>query len=260
MAEILHVRAWFLGSRIDVRELEQTRVLAQAPLTISAGRHGWAVVFRFGVVVLFGLSSVEEAETLRALSAFVVGKLDEPELETMEIIIDAGQPEQINTESRLVLADTGVSRLQMAAQALAKSAVLSHYEKAVAHTFERFEHLVEQLRQGLSPRRGRAVLNEIGNALSILIRTVGRVEVTEKPELTWDDPSLDRLYQRLAVEYELQDRDLALSRKLDLVWRMAETYLDLVNHRQGMRVEWYIVALILFEIVLTLTDKLHLWP
>lgn len=260
MAEILRIRAWFLGTRIDVRELERTHALALAPLTITAGKQGWAVLFRFGVVVLFGLSPVEEAETLRSLSGFVTGKLDDPELEAMEIVIDAGQPEQINAEGRLVLADTGVSRLQMVAQALAKSAVLSHYEKAVASTFERFEQLVEQLRKGLSPRSGREVLNEIGNALTILTRTVGRVEVTEKPELTWDDPSLDRLYQRLAVEYELYDRDLALSRKLDLVWRIAETYLDLVNHRQGQRVEWYIVVLIVIEIVLTLTDKLHFWP
>lgn len=260
MAEHLSVRAWFLGTRIDIRELERTRVLASSPLTIAAGKNGWAVVFRFGVTVLFGLSAVEEAETLRGLSAFVSGKLDDPELEATEIIVDPDRQEQINNEGRLVMTDTAVGRLQTVAQALAKSAVLSHYEKAVAATFESFEQLVEHLRKGLSPRRGRDVLNEIGNALTILTRTVGRVEVAEKPELTWDDPSLDRLYQRLAVEYELLDRDLVLSRKLDLLWRIAETYLDLVNHRQGHRVEWYIVALIVIEIALTLMDKLHFWP
>lgn len=260
MPEHLSVRALFLGTRIDIRELERTSVLALSPLTIAVGKHGWAVVFRFGVVVLFGLDAVEEAETLRGLASYVSGKLQDPELEATEILIDPGQPEQINTEGRLVLADKGVKRLQMVAQALAKSAVLSHYETAVSSTFERFEQLVEQLRQGLTPGRGRDVFNEIGNALAILTRTVGRVEVTEKPELTWDDPSLDRLYQRLAVEYELHDRDLALSRKLDLVWRIAETYLDLLNHRQGHRVEWYIVALIVIEIALTLLDKFHFWP
>ena len=43
-------------------------------------------------------------------------------------------------------------------------------------------------------------------------RMVGRVEVAEKPEIVWDDPRLDRLYERLATEYELRDRDRALSR------------------------------------------------
>lgn len=260
MNEYISARAWFLGTRIDVRELERTHVLALAPLTVSVGKQGWAVIFRFGVVVLIGLDAVEEAETLRGLSAFVSGKLDNAELEMEEIIIAADQQEQINGEGRLVLADAGVGRLQIVAQALAKSVVLSYYEKSVASTFERFEWLIEQLRQGLTPGKGGNVLNEVGNALTILTRTVGKAEVAEKPELTWDDPSLDRLYQRLAVEYELLDRDLILSRKLDLLWRIAETYLDLLNHRQGHRVEWYIVALIVIEIVLTLVDKLHFWP
>ena len=81
---------------------------------------------------------------------------------------------------------------------------------------------------------------------------MGRVEITEKPEIVWDDMELDRLYERIATEYELRDRDLALARKLDLISRTAETYIDLVNHRQGLRVEWYIVVLIVLEIVLSL--------
>jgi len=50
----------------------------------------------------------------------------------------------------------------------------------------------------------------------------------------------------------LRDRDLALARKLDLISRTAETYLDLLNNRQALRVEWYIVVLIVVEIVLSL--------
>ncbi|HVN25029.1 MAG TPA: RMD1 family protein, partial [Syntrophorhabdales bacterium] len=92
----------------------------------------------------------------------------------------------------------------------------------------------------------------IGDVLLIQAQTVGRVEVTEKPEITWDQPALDRLYERLAAEYELHDRDLALSRKLELVSRTAETYLDLLNSRQNIRLEWYIVVLILVEIGLAL--------
>jgi uncharacterized Rmd1/YagE family protein len=83
---------------------------------------------------------------------------------------------------------------------------------------------------------------------------VGRVEVTEKPEITWDDPKLDRLYERLSIEYELRERDRALSRKLELISHTAQTYLNLLQHRQSLRVEWYIVLLIVVEIVLFIYD------
>ena len=85
-------------------------------------------------------------------------------------------------------------------------------------------------------------------------QTVGRVEVTEKPEITWDDVELDRLYERLSVEYELRERDLALTRKLELISRTVQTYLELRQNRLSLRVEWYIVLLILVEILLFLYD------
>lgn len=258
MAQALPVLAKFLGARIEIRDLDQTRALAHAPLTLSLGPERWAVVFRFGVIVLFGLNSAEELETLDRLGGFVSGKFAAPETETAEMLIDPAERDHVNAEGQLVIQDRSVERLQIMAHALAKSVVLAYYEKSVASNFERFEKLIEQLRLGLSPKQGGDVLNEVGQALAILSRTVGKVEVTEKPELTWDNPALDRLYQRLALEYELHDRDLILSRKLDLLWRIAETYLDLLNHRQGHRLEWYIVILIVIEIALTLAEKFHL--
>lgn len=255
----LEVSAWFLGSRLVLRELEPHQAIGHAPLTLAIAPQRWVVVFRFGVVVFFGFDADAEQDWLKRLSSRVSGVLEQAEHEATVLLVDPNQADTVNTDGQLVLIESSVERLQIIAQVLAKSVVLAHYEKAVASTFERFENLIERLRQGLSPRKGQDVINEVGKALTILTRTVGRVEITEKPDLTWDSPHLDRLYQRLASEYELHDRDLILSRKLDLLWRIAETYLDLLNNRQGHRLEWYITILILIEILLTLAEKLHLF-
>jgi uncharacterized Rmd1/YagE family protein len=138
---------------------------------------------------------------------------------------------------------------------LAKSTVLAYYEERVAAVFDRIECLASDFQRGVRrPSYGRELLRQIGDVLLTQAQTVGRVEVTEKPEMVWDDAALDRLYERLSAEYELRERDLALGRKLDLIARTAQTYLDLLQNRQGLRVEWYIVILILVEIVLILYD------
>ena len=59
---------------------------------------------------------------------------------------------------------------------------------------------------------------------------------------------------RLEDEYELRERHVALERKLDLISRTAETLLDLMQHKRSLRVEWYIVILIVIEILLTLYE------
>lgn len=83
---------------------------------------------------------------------------------------------------------------------------------------------------------------------------VGRVEVAEKPDLLWDHPQLERVYARLLDEYELSERHRALGRKLELISRTAETVLELLQNRRSLRVEWYIVILIVVEILLTLYE------
>jgi uncharacterized Rmd1/YagE family protein len=250
-----HARAWFVGARIDVRALERGETIALTPLTVQAGERGHAVLFRYGVVVLINLSPLEEAAFLKTLVPFVTSPFDIPESESVTMALGADQGERIDSQGTLRLQEMSLERLQVVAHVLAKSTVLAHYEERVAAIFDRIEHLAEQLQHRAGLRAsGRDLLRQIGDVLLAQTQTVGRVEVTEKPEITWDHPDLDRLYERLSLEYELRDRDRALTRKLELVSHTVQTSLDLLQNRQSLRVEWYIVVLILVEIALLVYD------
>lgn len=252
----LQARAWFVGRRIDARQLETFDRLAQNPLVVRVGEGGYAVVFRFGAVCFVAVDSETERGFLEALAPLVQGRLDDPESETCEIALKPGHPERFDANGKLNLQKVSVNRIQAVADATAKSAVLSYHERRVALVFDRVEGLALELGGGARHKGRRDWLKEIGQVLLTESQMVGRVEVTEKPEFTWEDPALDRLYERLAIEFELRDRDRALSRKLELISRSAETYLNLVHNRQSLRVEWYIVALILIEVAIGLFQTL----
>lgn len=255
-AKAFQARAWYVGARLDLRALERGETVAMAPLTVTAGEQGYAMLFRYGVVVLINLSPVEEAALLEALTPFISGRFDTPEYEALDIVIDAQRDERMGIEGVLCLHTPSLERLQTIAHILAKSTVLAYNEERVAEGFDRIERLVDAFRRGVRhPAPGRELLRHIGDVLLTQTQTVGRVEVTEKPEITWDDVELDRLYERLSVEYELRERDRALTRKLDFISRTVQTYLDLRQNRLSLRVEWYIVLLILVEIVLLIYDS-----
>ena len=78
-----------------------------------------------------------------------------------------------------------------------------------------------------------------------------------KPEVLWEYPGLERFYLSLETEYEIRERHTALERKLDLISRTAETLLDLVHNKRSLRVEWYIVILIVVDIIVSLVGKFH---
>ena len=155
----------------------------------------------------------------------------------------------------VILKDTSVERLQVVAAALGKSVALAQYETDVASTFDKVEPIAVQLEKtGRVGRDVRILLRHIGRALQNELKMVARVEVIEQPELLWDYPELKQLYLRLEDEFELSERAEILDRKLELISRTVSTTLDLLQTQRGLRVEWYIVALIVFEIFLSIYD------
>jgi uncharacterized Rmd1/YagE family protein len=67
----------------------------------------------------------------------------------------------------------------------------------------------------------------------------------------WDHPQLERLYARLQEEYELRERSHAIERKLTLIHDAVGTLLELIQHKRSLRLEWYVIILIVIEIVLS---------
>jgi uncharacterized Rmd1/YagE family protein len=130
-----------------------------------------------------------------------------------------------------------------------------HYETRIAKVFDAIEPLAASLARGnLRRLKTKDLLVQIGEVLLAEHRMVGRVQLLESPEVLWIKPELERLFIRLEREYDLTARDKALDRKLEVISDTAETLLDLIQTRSSMKVEWYIVALIILEVLLTTYD------
>ncbi len=247
-------KALFIGESLNLKLLETTDCLDTDPWIISVGSQGCAVLFPYGAVVLFGLEALEEATFRKQLESLVRKPFETAETEEINLRLDTVGEGRVEYDG-IWLPEFSLERVQIVADILTKSVVLSHYEKGTAQVFEQIGPFADQLQRTTKDnRRGKELLRQIGRVLSIQNNIVGRVEIIDKPELLWDAPELERLYLRLEDEYEIRERHLALERKLDLISRTAETALELMQHNVTLRVEWYIVILIVVEILLSLYD------
>lgn len=252
----VNAHAMVLGQRLDLRAFENTSQLATSPLTLSSGANGIVVLFRYGVAVFFGMQSSEIIAFLDQIRSLITLPFAEPESDEVEVFISTSEPEGTD-QGRIRIQAFNLQRLQIIADVLAKSVILAHYETSLALHFDRIEPVAESLNKGRrAGPKGKELLQHIGDVLMIEGKMIGRVEVSEKPELIWDYPEYERLYLRLEDEYELVERHAALERKLSLISRTAETVLNIMQADHTLRVEWYIVILIVVEIVITLLEKI----
>jgi required for meiotic nuclear division protein 1 len=251
----LPVRALLLGERIDTRGLERDDTIATNPLTLRIGRDGIAFLFRYGVAVFAALSAIEEDDVVRSLAPRINDPAATPETDQAQILIKPGGEDQVDPSGAIVLRQASPERLQIVANVLSKSLILSHYETRIADAFDQIEPLAARLQQsGRTGSQAKRLLQQIGGVLLTQHRMVGRVEMQEKPDVLWDHPELERLYARLEDEYELAERGLALERKLALINDTVGAVLDLIQDQRSLRLEWYIIGLIVIEILLTLGD------
>jgi required for meiotic nuclear division protein 1 len=243
--------ALHLGDRINTMGFED-EALSAVPLAVRVGKAGIAVLFRYGVAVLIGLSPEDEAAFLERLKPRVGGKLERFEEETAVVALAGGTEDQVQAGGPIQLRDMLLERLLVIADVLAKSVALADDERQVAKVFEIIEPFAKELADHGRTRRDRkGVLQLIGNALLVQHRVSGRVAVGEKPDALWERPDLERLYARLEDEYELRERVDTLNRKLAVVAETADTLADIIDTRRSLRLELIVVVLIAFEIVVT---------
>jgi uncharacterized Rmd1/YagE family protein len=243
--------ALYVGDRINTVGFEG-EVLSTLPLAIRVGKAGVAVLFRYGVAVLIGLSPEDEADFLEALKPRIGGQLVRFEEEIAVVAIVSEAEDQVQAGGPIQLRDVSPERLLVIADVLAKSVVLAHDEREVAKVFEIIEPFAKELADhGRTRRNRKGMLKLLGNALLVQHRVSGRVAVAEKPDVLWDRPDLERLYARLEDEYELKERVDALNRKLAVVAETANTLADIIDTRRSLHLELIIVVLIALEIVVT---------
>lgn len=251
----LKARALLLGDRLDLKSFKIADCLATTPLTLEVdGDGGIAVLFRYGVVVLFGVPHRDETRFIGTLKPLLTNPYQAPEIEEMDI--HSGR-NSIGVQSGAVsLDDISLEKLQIIADALSKNLVLTLYEKKVAGEFDKIEPLAQELATyGKVSAGSKKLLSKIGHMLLIEHRMVGRAEIGDKPETLWDFPHLEGLYASLEDEFELIERQSALDRKLGLISDTAQTLADVWDNKQLHKLEWYVIGLILFEIILSLHDR-----
>jgi uncharacterized Rmd1/YagE family protein len=246
------VRAIEVGDRIETTRLERSDLASDNPVAFEEGEGGFVVVFRFGVVVLFGLSPLEEERVLAGLADRVGRPRVKREEETVTLVTSSERDDHVSAGGTIHIKVFSPERAIVIADALAKSVAMASDEREVAVALDNLDPVARQLAEtGALPRKRKPLLKKIGGALLVRQRVVGRVAVEEKPDVLWDRPDLERLYARMEDEFELRERASALKGKLEVIGETATALTDLLDTARSHRLELTIVLLIVFEIVIT---------
>jgi uncharacterized Rmd1/YagE family protein len=206
--------------------------------------------FGYGVTVFWGLDEREEKQFLDFIHSFEIRPVESQEKEVMSFSF--GISSKIE-EEEIILPDTELFSRLAISHGLAQSVKLATFENAIQKTIDSTKHIPEQLAS-----RGRIPLSkcEIRKKMGELFIERSHVnlhsDILDVPEFFWEHSEVEPLYIMIANHLDLETRIEVLNARLDIVHDLFEMLGNELNHQHSSKLEWIIIWLIVFEVIITL--------
>jgi uncharacterized Rmd1/YagE family protein len=243
---------------LALRELQPSwpgATLSRFELHAAQPDGGEVFVYPFGAVVFHDVAPERRESQLALLRRLRPGLTTKVVRESFTVREEPGARVDI-VDGTLQVDEFGPGRAAVVALIVAQSAAMEYYERIVAELFQRTIALVDPLeKRGTVPLRTRNLHRFIGQAIGTRSEVIAVLSLLDKPDATWDDPALDRIYDDLRAEFDLTDRYATLTQKLAGVQEALELVLDVARDRRMWLLELAIGLLIVVEVLLELVRR-----
>ncbi len=177
-------------------------------------------------------------------------------LETYEVLVDSERngtlPPRVRVAwDKVIVPDSRPDTFEVVALLLGQSAALERYELEADELLQDAFELAKQLSvTGRMLRPNRRLFSEIGRIMSRRLELARWFFLLDRPDSTWEDPLLSRLYDALFDNLELTERYRAMLHKLSATETTISNLVELWEGTNSLRLEWAIVILIVIEVLM----------
>lgn len=213
--------------------------------------HGLLTYTHFNVISLINFSHVQIIQTLQSLGIQDAQQFKKQGLfQDYPILIDPDLSSYAAIEHDLIhLKSYTTIGLLIVAHVVSQSVALEFYEQKLSDYYERSRKLIDASdTYSIFKRTG---LSRFAKQL-VMVRHDLLIELhlLDKPDILWDNPDVEMLYNRLAASLELKTRFDIVEYKLNSIKDDMVMVMDLTNHNHSAFLEWVIIILIGVEIIM----------
>lgn len=221
------------------------------------------LVFSFGSIVFINLKSTVDIKRFYTYIQNFEPEINLKHVEryTDDYCLHIKENEKIElTDEYVVVPEFDPIYPEMISTVLAKSVALEKTEEALGHIHDKLETMIDRLEKG----KLRIGNKELARTTAKIVRheynTIAYIMILDKPDITWTNSMAGDFYDNMAEFFELKDRYTILKSKTETLYNIMDGFSNISHSIRGLFVEWVIVLLILFEIVLTLLEIAGLLP
>lgn len=208
--------------------------------------------FNYGCVVFWNFDQSQEKPFIESIKSygsqskrFVIEEEYEAELGNTQSV--KNDLIALNKNENILLQMLTVS------YALSQSAILSVFETRIWSTIERTKYLPEELaKKGRTSMSRHELTKQVGLLLKERHSVNLHTDILDTPEFLWDNPEFENLYALTRSDLSIGNRTEVLNTRLEIVHELLSVIREEITSRHSSFLEWIIIILIAFEVVLSL--------
>jgi uncharacterized Rmd1/YagE family protein len=219
-------------------------------LTFKDAEDRYFFIYRFGSVIFFNVTPERREAVIDKLKS-ALG--DKPDMLTSEDFAVRLSDDGLNSVGfeHAALDSVSQDRIELLSLILAQSTSLEYFENKVDQLLGRTADVGHVLKKhGRLERGDREIKKFIGQCITTKRDLVASLYLLDKPDETWEDQVLDKLYREAVDMFELRDRYRTVDYKLKMIQENLELIADLLQYKHANFLEWAIIVLIAIEVVL----------
>jgi uncharacterized Rmd1/YagE family protein len=249
---LAQVHAYAFAATFKLRELiplftiDGREPKVKERLLASFGSNCYALAYDFGSVVFVNCPAAEQARIVDELKRRLPPEPHPPLTESFLIETGGATAPEVRFD-RVVVPELTEGVVDIVALIVAQSAAMDYYAQDVELIEVRMDRITERLQTSGRVGAVKPLTKFIGSCIAVRNDILSTLALFDKPDATWENESLDRLWEGLYRMLELDDRYKALEAKLHMFQDNLEVLVDLTRQRQTIRLEVVVVLLILLE-------------
>ncbi|MBI4548182.1 MAG: RMD1 family protein [Ignavibacteriae bacterium] len=262
--EKIVVKAYDVASTYDLSSARKVleaelrgNVLETNPLLVQLDTKRMVAVFDYGSIVLFNVDVDESELVMEKLKPFTQ-RLNKTMSEDEFMLYLAPRAKSPEGTDELYIKEFNRDIALVVGIVLSRSVSMEYYEKLVSNALAHLEEPIASLQYtGKIPRRERELTKRVGFALAVEQELTYLLAVFDDPDIVWDGGKrIEDLYENLKRQFDLEGRIKVIQQKVSLISRSSMFVISRLEAQRSRMLEWVIILLILFEIVLVILGKM----
>ena len=212
------------------------------------------ILFKYGVFICWNIEFEDLKFFLDFIKDFQINDFQKPIIEELNYTFD--NEFKINLDTIYLDDSSSIFKIAIS-QAISQNIKLQQFEEELQTSIDNNSNIPLQLSTtGKIKLTKKEISKKIGELFLVKSKINLHYDLLDTPEFFWEYPQYENQYEKIVKYLDIKSRVEVLNKKVEIIQELLHVLGDEQKHRYSSFLEWIIIILIAFEIVISLKDYL----